>query len=101
MEGEKPSCKFLLRTIYRNTNAVTGKNIRNIEIETGFNIDIYNMKHNLDNILNKIWFARIPENELWRINSVKELSQIKSGHLKLEGFSIEEIEDMLQFICVS
>ena len=59
------------------------------------------MKHQLDNILDKICFARIPENELWRIDSVKELSQIKSGHLKLEGFSVEEIEDMLQFICAS
>ena len=35
IEGDKSSCKLLLRTICGNSNNTTGKNIRNIEIEAG------------------------------------------------------------------
>ena len=38
---------------------------------------------------------------MWRINAARELSLLKSRNLQLEGFAPEEIEEMLEYICVS
>ena len=101
IEGNKSSCKLLLRTICGNSNSTTGKNIRNIEIEAGMRLEVESLNVKIKTACKKIQFAVIEEDQMWRIGAVKELSQIKSSHLHLEGFTSEEVQTMLQFICVS
>ena len=89
--GEKSSCKLLLKTICGTTNSTTGNNIRNIELEAGLKLDIEDLKSKIESTCDKISFAGTPEEELWRISIVKELSQAKTKHLHIEDFSSEEI----------
>ena len=101
LKGENRSCKLLLRTIFENSNSTTGKNIRNIELEADFKLDLELMNLKIDKVCDKISFADVPEAQLWRISAAKEAAQIKSKHLHLEGFKDEEVDEILRFICVS
>ena len=101
IEGDRDCCRMLLRTICRNANAATGRNLRNIENEADVLLDVENLKSNIDKTCSKISFAELPEEENWKIDAVKELSKIKSNHLTVDGFTIEEVDDILQFICVT
>ena len=98
-EGKKSSCKFLLRTIAGNCNSTTGKNMRNIELEVGFQVNMENL--NVDEVCEHIHFETVPDDNMWRINAAKELSLVKSQHLIVDGFTNDEVEEMIEFICVS
>ena len=41
------------------------------------------------------------QEDKWRIEMIKELTDIKFGQLELDGFSNEECEEILNFACVS
>ena len=101
IDGDRDSCRLLLRTICKNANATTGRNLRNIEGEAGIMLDVENLKSKIDMVSDKVSFADIPLGESWKINAVKELSKIKSNHLQVDEFTSEEVDEMLQFICVS
>ena len=64
-------------------------------------LDTEDIKSKIEEVCEKISFAEMPEDQLWRVASVKELSLIKSKNLQVEGFSSDEIDEMLQYICVS
>ena len=38
---------------------------------------------------------------MWRINLIKEITDIKFGKLEVDGFTHEECEEILKFACVS
>ena len=99
--GDKVCCKFLLRTVMMNRNSVTGKNVRNIELEAGQQIQLSILKQDLSNICLKIHFCEVPDEEKWRIALLKEISLIKSNHLHLEQFNSSEIDEILNYICIS
>ena len=92
---------LLLRTICRNANATTGRNLRNIETEADILLDVENLKSKIDMTCANVSFSEVPGGEKWRINAMKELSKIKSNHLTVHGFTSEEVDEMLQFICVT
>ena len=101
IDVDRHSCRMLLRTISMNANASTGRNLRNIGLETGMQLDVENLNSKIDMACDKVSFADVPLGESWKIDAVKELSKIKSNHLTVEGFSNEEVDEILQFICVS
>ena len=72
-----------------------------MELDAGLKLDIEDLKPKIETTCNKISFTDTPEEEQWRISLLKELSQAKSKHLHVEGFSSDEIEDMLRFISIS
>ena len=101
IDGDRDSSRLLLRTICRNANATTGRNLRNIETKADSLLDVENIKFKIDMTCDKVSCAEIPMGENWRINAVKELSKIKSNHLTVDGFTIEEVDEMLEFICIT
>ena len=101
IDGVRHSSRPLLRTICRNANATTGRNLRNIETEADILLDLENLKSKIDMTCDEVSFAEIPMGENWRINAVKELSKIKSNHLTVHGFTSEEVDEMLQFFSVT
>ena len=99
-EGENELCKVLLFTNSRNVRSVTGSNLRNIELEVGENIVLENLRKTFHHICRKIEFENLPDEEAWRIAAMKEVALVKSGHMVLEGFSEEEVAEMLRVICI-
>ena len=96
-KSKKMNPKFLLNTIMNDTRSVTGRNVRRILALT--------KKSKLDDIsandIDNIVYEEIPEGNGWRIELIKELTDIKFGQLELDGFSHEECEEILKFACVS
>ena len=46
-------------------------------------------------------YAAITEENAWRVNLIKEITDKKFKQLEIDGFSEEECEEILQFACVS
>ena len=89
--------KQLLNVIMNDTRSVTGSNLKRILILT--------KKTKVEDVTSKdiedIEYAKMCQEEKWRIEMIKELTDIKFGQLELDGFSNEECEEILNFACVS
>ena len=49
----------------------------------------------------KMMYARVPDAESWRPGLLKELMEVRSSKSALPGFSQEEVEEMIKFVCTS
>ena len=87
----------ILNSIQFDTRSVTGNNITKILLLT--------KKANVDEITDEdieaIEYAPITEENTWRINLIREITDNKFNQLEIDGFSKEECEEILQFACVS
>ena len=96
-KSKKNLPKQLLNVIQLDTRSVTGNNIRKILLLT--------KKAKVDEITNDdietIDYAAITEENAWRVNLIKEITDKKFNQLEIDGFSEEECEEILQFACVS
>ena len=93
----KVATKQLLGVIYRNTQSVTGSNIRHILRLTGRRHWREVRKVDVENID----YFRIPEQEKWRVGLIHEMLEIRSSEVQLEGFTVEETNEILEFACTS
>ena len=48
-----------------------------------------------------IKYHEIDEKEAWRIDVVKELTDVKFGEAYVDGFSRKELDHILNFVCVT
>ena len=99
-DGQKSTCKLLLRTVAGNVNSTTGRNITNIELEVGSEDIMENQQLYVDKVCEKIQFETDPDDNMWRIDAAKELSLVKSKHLIVDGLTNYEIEEMIKVICI-
>ena len=80
-----------------DTRSVTGSNLKRILILT--------KKTKAEDVTSKdiknIEYAKMSQEEKWRIAMIKEFTDIKFGQLELDGFSNEECEEILNFALVS
>ena len=49
----------------------------------------------------KAKYRNLPENEKYRVGFIKELIDVKINQLEVTGFDDEELEAILQHLCVS
>ena len=100
-ESVRKSKKNCLRNVFMkiryDTQSVTGNNLRKILLLVG--------KEDVDDLnphdANDITYAPIPEEEEWRVGLVKEITDVKFGRMSVEGFSTEELNDLLRIVCIS
>ena len=43
----------------------------------------------------------VPDDQLWRIPLLKEIIEVRAGTYQIEGFTDEEITEMIEFVCIS
>ncbi len=48
-----------------------------------------------------IEFVPVPQEDVWKINLVKELIDVKWGEASIAYFSTDEIDEILEQICTS
>ena len=94
------STKSVLRNIFRlvkfDCRSVTGRNLRNVMLSS--KQDVYN-EADLKLDLTKMIYCKIPDNELWRVSLIQDILDVKSGKMKLENFSNEELETINRLAC--
>ena len=97
----KNSKKIALKNVFlkvrKDCQSVTGSNLRRIMMLVGkLHIDDLD-KSDADTFS----YCSVPDSEKWRLDVVNELTEIKYGECVLEGFSMDEVQEMLSDVCIN
>ena len=94
--SKKHALRSLQKVAEYDTLSVTGSNLRRIMLKT----DIQDVRRLKPNDV-KVKYRNLPENEKYRVGFIKELIDVKNNQLEVIGFDDEELEAILQHLCVS
>ena len=93
------SPKQVLRQLYSVTKAdvrsTTGSNLRNILLLT----DLSRIDDLQPSTVNKIKYKEMLDRDKWRIPLIKEVMDMKYGNTTPEGWTQEELDEILEFAC--
>ena len=89
--------KQFLAHIQYDVRSVTGRNLRSILLLT----DKCKVKDITIHDVNSIRYHPVTDNNIWRVNFVQELVNIRHGQQSVEWFKIEELNEILRHICVN
>ena len=90
-KSNKNALRNVLKMVENDTRSITGSNLREILLLTDKN-DIYDLCKEDGKL---ITYKEVPEAELWRIESLKELIDVRWGRSE---FTEKEIEQMINFV---
>ena len=84
----------------QNMNTITGRNIRYVLDETGYD-DIFEIK--VDDVKKGYRFCETQENDLWKIDFVKEIVNVKQNVFELDQnmMTKEELNEILVYLTTS
>ena len=94
--SKKKVLRHLLRVVEFDTQSVTGRNLRSIILQTAVQ-DIRKLRP--DDV--KVKYSDVPRNEKYRVAFINEIIDVKNNQLEVNGFNDDEIEEILQHLCVS
>ena len=46
-------------------------------------------------------YRAVPEAQQYRVGIVKELIEVQNNQLEVPGFTLDELDELLQYLCVS
>ena len=49
----------------------------------------------------RIEFEKVADEDIYKINFIKELIDVKHGKLEVEGFLDDELDQIVEFLCTS
>ena len=96
-KSSKTASKFLLETILQDTRSTTGLNLRNILLLTNKS-NVHELEPNDAISLN---YNQISDDEKWKIPIIQELIEMKYENLDVENFIKQELDEILEHLCVS
>ena len=96
-KSNKESAKSLLNSICQDTSSTTGSNLRNILLRTN--------KLNINELVPSdaigVEYHPIDINEKWRVPFISEIIETKHKQLEISNLSDNDLDEMLNFLCVS
>ena len=101
VRSDKFIVQFLFQLCKKNVMSVTGQNIRHILTETGSE-DILKLK--ASDIKRKFKFCEIKNEDKWKVDLIKELTNVKQGSAFIDDneeenfLSRTEIEDIINYV---
>ena len=60
-----------------------------------------NVRDLLPHDVDKMEYHPLPEGEKWKISIIQEIIENKNGNLNINNLSDDELENTLEFLCVS
>ena len=94
----KAVTRDFLCILQNDVRSTTGNNLRSILLATD-KIRVEDLSVE-DANCSKLRYHRIPDDEFWKVGYIQELLDIKHSQLQVEGFEVEEIDAILNHICV-
>ena len=95
--SKKKALKNVFQIMRKNCQSVTGSNLRKIMLLVG--------KHNVDDLevsdAYKVKYTVVPDDDLWRLDLANEITEIKFGDLQVEGFTWNELQEILNEVCTT
>ena len=62
-------------------------------------------KHTIDEVksrdINEIQYAPVMPDDVWKVDMVKELIEVRANQATIENFSDDELEEILEHLCIS
>ena len=93
----KTTSRLLFHHIMYDVGSITGKNLRRIMLQTG--------KDTVEELtasdVKKIEYFPTPEHDEWRPILLKELIKVVDGSLVVDGFTNDEMNEIIHDICVN
>ena len=96
-ESNKSLPKQLLETIKYDTRSTTGKNLRRLMILAGKE-DIKQLSKNDEKYGT---YCKVLDHDRWKVNLVREITDVTFGCLEVENFSVYEMVEIQNFLCSS
>ena len=95
-KSSKVALNQLLEMVMRDVRMTTGANLRFIMIQTGMN-RVEDLK------AGKVDFEyhKVEKTDEWKIGFVKELVNVKQEELNVAGMDLEELDEILEYLCTS
>ena len=95
--SKKIALKNLFKVVKEDCRSVTGRNLLGIMLLVN--------KQNVDELVPSdamnIKYNEIPKEQAWRVGLVKELTDVKFGELSVDGFSRNELNAILDYVCIT
>ena len=95
--SKKKAVKMLMETSRRDVRSVTGQNFRNVMLLAG--------KTSVEEVKKedayKIEYFPMDENDMWKVDAIKEIIEVKNKMLNIDNFELEELEEILTYLCTS
>ena len=88
----------LAQRVCRDQNSISKKNLNMIEKESNSK-DVLSLNPSF--LASQVKYAPIPEEKIWRVTLLEELIQVRSHDSVLEGFSKEEVNDLITIAACS
>ena len=93
--SKKAALQLLAKEASRDVRSITGCNLRNIMLllrET----KVENIKkEDGDTIL----YSSLDSKEAWKVATIKEIIETRTGKITIEGFTKAEHDEMLEYLC--
>ena len=96
-KSSKSALKILKQEALKDVRSITGTNYRGIMLLMG-EMDI--RKVSVQNIEN-LQYRVIPQEDQWKLDITKELSDVMNGDVEVKGFNFMELKDIFESLCVS
>ena len=97
VSSTKSSISYLARLVRYDNRTLAGRTVSRLSRECKVDRGSLTVS-----IINKsVRYFPVPEEELWRLDIMKELLNVKWSSLAINDFNNLEIEHMINFLCVS
>ena len=101
VQSKKLPVRFLARLTEKDNRTVLGRTLSRLMQFCEVNDDDMS-RLNSSLIKKKMTYKDVPIDDDWRVNLGKELMKVRNGQVvDLPGFSTEECEEMLRYVCVA
>ena len=97
LDSPKFRVRFLVRLAENDMRTVLGRSLDSIAKEC--NHDVETLTPYL--VKSKLRYAAVPIGQEWKLPLVTELYSLKCNEKSLPGFTYDEIDAMLQYICIT
>ena len=95
-ESPKPVLRQLYQMTKNNVQSTTGRNLRNILVQT----NLSKVDDLTPSVVGQISYKPINDNDQWRVNIIKEIMDIKSGLIETPlDWTYTEIDEILNIAC--
>ena len=96
-KSPKNASKLLLDSILQDARLKTGSNLRNILLKTEKSI----VQELVPSDVLDFTYKPMENNERWKINIIQEIIEMKNGILEMDNFKRDELEEILEYLCIS
>ena len=93
-KSNKSSIIQLLETILKDVRFTTGSNLRTVMLQAE-----KNTIEELETTVVDVKYHEIADAEVWRVDFIKEVIELKLGELYVQGFTAQEFEEILEVLC--